>query len=63
MKDCLRKRGLDVKQARRMVQAGVCEGECIGHSLGDEPLNLTRCHSFGLPQVYEALEGWKSVYG
>ena len=27
---------------------------------GDEPLTLTRCHSFGLPWLYEAVEGWKS---
>ena len=33
----------------------------MGHSLGDEPLTLTRCHSCGLPQLYEAFEGWKSV--
>ena len=36
MKTCLRKRGVDVREARRMV--GVCEG-CI---LGDEPLTLMR---------------------
>ena len=42
--------------------AGVCEGECIGRSPGDEPLTLTRCHSCGLPQLYEAF-GWKSVCG
>ena len=40
---------------------GVCEGECMGHSSGDEPQTLTRCHSGGLPQIYEAFEGWKSV--
>ena len=40
---------------------GVCEGECMGRSSGDEPLALTRCHSCWLPQLYEALEGWKSV--
>ena len=32
---------------------GGCEGECMGCSLGDEPLTLMRC------QLYEALE-WKS---
>ena len=42
VKDCSRKGGLDVRQARRMV--GVCEGECMGHSPG-EPLTLTRWHS------------------
>ena len=35
VKDCLKKRGLDVKQARRMehdrsVWWGVCEGKCVG---------------------------------
>ena len=34
---------------------GACEGECMGHSPGDEPLTLTS----GLPQLYEALE-WTS---
>ena len=33
----------------------------MGCSLGDEPLTLKRCFSCGLPQLYEALEGWKSV--
>ena len=42
--------------------AGVCEGECIGHSQGDEPLTSPRCHSYGLPQLYETC-GWKSVCG
>ena len=65
MKERLRKRGLDIGQARRMVQDKcdkVCAGECMGHSQGDEPLTLTRFHCCGLPQLYEALEGWKSVY-
>ena len=44
MKGCLRKRGLDVRQARRMV--GVCEGECMEHITGNEPLTLKRCHSY-----------------
>ena len=43
MKECLKKRGLDVMQARRMV--GVCEG-C---SLDEEPLTLKRCHSYMKP--------------
>ena len=29
----------------------------MGRSPRDEPLTLTRCHSCGLPQLYEALEG------
>ena len=28
---------------------GVCEGECIGRSPGDESLNLTRYHSYMKP--------------
>ena len=43
--------------------AGVCEEECMAHSPGDEPLTLTRCHSYGLPKLYEACKGWKSVCG
>ena len=33
----------------------VCEGECMGNSLGDEPLTLMRYQSCGLSQLYEAL--------
>ena len=43
--------------------AGVCEGECMRRSPRDEPLILMRCHSCGLPQLYEDPERWKSVYG
>ena len=43
------------------VNGGVCEGECMGRSRGDEPLTFTRYYSCGLSQVYEALEGWNSV--
>ena len=42
--------------------ADVCEGECMGCSPGDELLTL-RCHSCGLPQLYEAFEGWKPICG
>ena len=28
---------------------GVCEGECMGCSPRDEPLTLTRCHSYIKP--------------
>ena len=38
-------------------------GVCERRSPDDEPLNLTRGHSCGLQQRYEALEGWKSVCG
>ena len=37
---------------------GVCEGECM-----DEPLTMKGCHRCGLPQLYEALEVWKSICG
>ena len=68
VKKCLKKRGLNVSQARRRVQdrsewQGFFVGEYMGRCPGDEPLTLTRCHSCGLPQLYEALEGWKSVCG
>ena len=43
MKEFLREKGLDVRQARRMAR--VYEGECMGHSPGDEPQTLMRCHS------------------
>ena len=45
-KECLKKRGLDIRQARRMVQD---RRECMGHSPGDEPLTLMRCHSYMKP--------------
>ena len=53
VKDCLMKRGLDVRQARRMIHD---RSEWRGLMRGN-----TRCHSCGLPQLYEALEVWKSV--
>ena len=42
VKDCLRKRGLDVRQGRIMVQNrsewwGFVKGECMGHSPGGKP--------------------------
>ena len=66
IKVCLKKRGLDVRQARRMVHDrsvwwGFVRGECMGHCLRDEPLTLMRCHSCEIPQPYEVLEGWKSI--
>ena len=67
VKECLKKRGLYVRQAMRMVQD---RSEWWGFvrrdawfSPGDEPLTLTRCHSYGLSELYEAFEGWKSVDG
>ena len=67
MKECLKKRGLDVRQARRMVQdrnewCGFVRGNA-GGCPGDEPLTLIRCNSCELPQLYEAFEGWKSFLG
>ena len=41
--------------------ARVCKGDIMGSCLGDEPLSLKRCHSCELQQLYEALEGQKSV--
>ena len=42
---------------------GVCEGECMGHCLKDEPLTLTRCYNCEMPQPYEALELQKFICG
>ena len=39
---------------------GVCEGECMGCSPGDELLTMTRCDSCRLPQLYEAFESGSS---
>ena len=55
VKDCLKKRGLDVRQARRMlhdrsVWRGFVEGEYMRRSPGDEPLTLTRCYSCKMSQ-------------
>ena len=36
---------------------GVCNGECLGYSPGDEPLTWTRCYNCGLLQLYETLRG------
>ena len=43
VRDCLKKKGLDVRQARRIVHdrsvmAEVCEGECMGRYPGINPL-------------------------
>ena len=52
MKECLRKRGLDVRQARRMFQDR-CEWQGFG-----------RGNAWGeMPQLYEACEVWESVGG
>ena len=59
LKDCSKKRGLDVWQAKRMVQV---RSEWRGHSMGDEPQTLMRCHICRLSQLYEIC-GWKFVCG
>ena len=51
------------EEKRFGYQAGVCKGECMGRSPGDEPQTLTRYHSCGLPQLYEAFVGWKQFCG
>ena len=48
VKECLKKRCLDVREARTMVHdrriwQGFVRGECMGCSPGDEPLISTRC--------------------
>ena len=44
IKGCLKKRGLDIRQARRMVRdKSLWQGF---ESMGDEPLILTRWHSY-----------------
>ena len=55
MKECLRKRGLDVRQARRVVQG---KSKSWGLVRG----TLTRCQNCGLSELYEAC-GYKSVCG
>ena len=52
LKDCFRKRDLDVGQGRRMVQdksewRRFVKGECMGRSPRSELLTLSRCHSCG----------------
>ena len=67
MKDCLKKRGLNVKRAMRMVydrsEGGRVEGEYVGRRPGDKPLTLTGWHNCELPCLFEGLEGWKTVCG
>ena len=40
-----------------MIEMEVCEGKCMGHCPGNEPLTLTKCYSCEMPQHYKALEG------
>ena len=60
--DTVKKRGLDVSQARS-IWGEFCEREWVGGSPGIEPLTLTRCYCCEIPQPYEALERRKSVCG
>ena len=60
MNDCLKKRGLNVGQGRRMVYDRSKWWEFIklndwGIAPGDEPLTLMRCYSCRLSQLYETL--------
>ena len=59
VKECLKKRGLDISQAKRMVQD---RSEWWGFLRGNAS-GVARGMNFDLdemPQLYEALEGWKS---
>ena len=56
-KDCLKKDGLDVRQARRMVHdRSEYEGEWVGRSPRNEPLTLTRCQSCGFDSYMKPLK-------
>ena len=64
----LNKRGLDVKQVRRIVHdmsewREFAKVNARGIARRDKPLTLTRCSRCGLPQLYGVFEGWKFVYG
>ena len=63
MKECLKKWCLDVRHARRMVQDKSEWWKFVRGNAWGVPLTLTRCHSCRLPQLYEALEGWRSYCG
>ena len=65
----LQKRWIDT--VKDYLKKEVCmsdkQGEwCMMGAYGgglNEPLTLMRCHCCKLPQLYEALEGWKLVCG
>ena len=68
LKDCLKKRGLDVRQAGKIVHdrsvwRGFVRWNAWDIAGGDEPWCFTTYHSCEIPQPYEALEGRKSVCG
>ena len=60
VKDCLKKRGLEVRQARRMVHDIIAWWKFVRWN---EPLNLTGCYSCELPQIYDRLEELMSICG
>ena len=37
------------------MNGGVCSRQWLGHSPWDEPLTLTRCCRYGVPQLNESL--------
>ena len=45
----------------RVKMSGFFEGECMGHSPGDEPLTLTKYYSCGLLQLNKPVGGNLSV--
>ena len=60
MKECFKEKKSGCQASKKNGageenMARVCEGECMVRSPEDEPLTLTRCHSCGLPLLYEAL--------
>ena len=58
VKECLRKRSLDIRQERKMVE--VCEAGCLGPSSEEEPLTL-RCYGVGCHSYMKPLVGSLSV--
>ena len=60
VKNCLKKRGLDVSQKRTMVHARIIWRGFVRGMHGALP---RRCYSCEMTQRYEALEGRKSVCG
>ena len=66
VRDCLKKRSFDVRQARKVVQERSEWGRFVrGNAWGTENkyLTLKKRHSCGLTQLYEPLQGWKSICG
>ena len=62
VKNCLKKKGSDVREAGTMVYdrsvwRGFVSGNAWDVSQEDEPLTLARCYSCELSQLYKAFEG------